>query len=112
MLLIRSRFEAVNTTGPVLITGDFNSPQTGSDSGAYNITTGELAPVPVNATFAQKYAVGDDQLPSFRLLDLKAKAPRFAVSGNYATYTGWNPPNNASEYTRIDFVFGGDNGGW
>src|ERR1700723_2185389 len=48
LLLVRGRYEAVHTNGPVLVTGDFNSPQTGHDSGAYKICTGEEAAVPVN----------------------------------------------------------------
>lgn len=112
LLLTRARYEAVNTQAPVLISGDFNSPQTGQDSGAYKITTGEQMAVAVNTRFAAKYAVGDDELPDFRLVDLKAVTPRFGVSGNYATYTGWNAPNNSNAYTRIDFLFGGNNGGW
>jgi len=112
LLLVRGRYEAVNTNGPVLITGDFNSPQTGKDSGAYKISTGQGGAVPVNTSFAEKYAVRDDKLRDFKFLDLRAETPRFMVSGDYATYTAWNVPNNSSGWSRIDFVFGGSNGRW
>ena len=96
----------------MLITGDFNSPATGTDSGAYNISTGVLTPVAVNATFAQKFAVPDGALPNFVLTDLKAVTPTFMVAGDFATFTGFNKPGVASSFTRIDFVFGGSNGLW
>ncbi|TFK41435.1 Endonuclease/exonuclease/phosphatase [Crucibulum laeve] len=112
LLLTRSRFEAVNTNAPVIITGDFNSPSTGTDSGAYEIITGATPPVAINATFAAKFAVKGDQLPDFKLLDLRAEAPRRSVSSTFATFTGFTAPNDASDWTRIDFIFGGSNGGW
>lgn len=112
MMLARARFEAFKTGGPVIVTGDFNSPATGTDSGAYQIITGELPPVAINQTFAEKYAVPAGALPNFTMVDLKGQAPRSAVSGNYATYTGFNAPGDASVSTRIDFVFGGSNGKW
>lgn len=129
MLLTRARFEAVNTSNPVFITGDFNrydlravnamnqlivnhSASIGSDSGAYNIITGVIPPVAINATFAAKYHVDDDQLPGFTMLDLRGQAPRRSVSTNFATFTGFTAPNDTREWTRIDFVLGGSNGKW
>jgi len=112
MLLVRARFEAVRTSAAVFITGDFNSPSIGPSSGAYNIITGAAPPVAINATFAAKYAVKADQLPDFRLLDLRGQAPRRSVSANFATFTGFKPLNNTSSWARIDFVFGGSNKGW
>ena len=112
LMLTRARYEAWKTDGPVIITGDFNSPSTGNDSGAYQIITGLIPPVAINETFAQKYAVPTGVLSDFVMLDLKAQAPRDAVSGQYATYTGFNAPGDASVYTRIDFVYGGSNGKW
>ncbi|KAG6873903.1 hypothetical protein C0995_009682 [Termitomyces sp. Mi166 len=112
MLLTRARFEAVNTNNPVFITGDFNSPAMGSDSGAYNIITGVTPPVAINATFAAKYHVDDDQLPDFTMLDLRGQAPRRNISTNFATFTGFTAPNDTSQWTRIDFIFGGSNGKW
>ena len=112
MLLVRARYEAFHTKGPVIITGDFNSPATGTDSGAYQIITGQLAPVAINQTFADKYSVPGSVLPNFTMLDLKAKVPREYVSGEYATYTGFGAPGDATDFTRIDFVYGGSNGKW
>ncbi|GLB39133.1 putative endonuclease/Exonuclease/phosphatase family protein [Lyophyllum shimeji] len=112
MLLVRARFEAVRTGTPVFITGDFNSPSTGPDSGAYNIITGAAPPVAINATFADKYAVKPDQLPDFKMLDLRGQAPRRNVSANFATFTGFSAPNDTSSWARIDFMFGGNNKGW
>ena len=109
---MRARYEAYKTNGPVIITGDFNNPSTGTDSGAYQIITGEIPPVPVNATFAAKYAVPNGTLPDFTMQDLKAKVPREYVSGEYATYTGFGAPGDATDFTRIDFVYGGSNGKW
>lgn len=113
LILQRARFEAFHSQGgPVLVTGDFNSPSTGTDSGAYMIATGALAPEPLNATFAAKYAVPNGTLSNFVLDDLKAQVPRANVGGNYATYTSFAAPGDTSQYTRIDFVFGGNNGKW
>lgn len=112
LILTRARYEAWKTGGPVILTGDFNSPSTGNDSGAYQIVTGVIPPVAINQTFAEKYAVPNGVLTNFTMKDLKAEAPREYVSGNYATYTGFNAPGDSSVYTRIDFVFGGSNGKW
>ncbi|KAF7369376.1 Endonuclease exonuclease phosphatase family protein [Mycena venus] len=111
LILYRARFEAVNTKNPVLVIGDFNSPPTGADSGAYNIFTGAKPPVAINATFAAKYAV-PSQSPAFSMLDLRAQAPRRAVRSTFATFTGFTAASDTSDWQRIDFVFGGTNGGW
>lgn len=74
--------------------------------------TGAAAPVAINVTFAAKYAVGATQLPNFKMLDLRGQAPRRSVSSNFATFTGFTLPNDTSHWTRIDFAFGGNNGGW
>ena len=113
LILYRAKYEAwLSKGGPVILTGDFNSPSTGTDSGAYNITTGVLAPEALNATFAAKYATPHGALPNFIMDDLKGAAPRFSVGGNFATYTGFGDPDDPSPWTRIDFVFGGNNGKW
>jgi endonuclease/exonuclease/phosphatase family metal-dependent hydrolase len=112
LILQRARFEAFNSSGPVLVTGDFNSPSIGPDSGAYNISTGILPPVPINQTFAEKFAVPNGTLDNFVLQDLKGKTPRFDVGGDFATFTGFVNPGDTSQYSRIDFVFGGSNGKW
>ncbi|KAJ7836915.1 Endonuclease/exonuclease/phosphatase [Mycena olivaceomarginata] len=97
LILYRARFEAVSTNKPVLVTGDFNSPPTGADSGAYNIFTGYAVP---------------PQSPAFSMLDLRAEAPRRVVRSTFATFTGFTAPSITSSWQRIDFVFGGTNGGW
>lgn len=112
LILARARYEAYKTKGPVIVTGDFNSEATGTDSGAYQIITGEIEPVAINATFAAKYAVPSGVLGDFKMLDLKAEVPREYISGEYATYTGFNAPGDASVYTRIDFVYGDSTKKW
>ncbi|KAJ7741030.1 Endonuclease/exonuclease/phosphatase [Mycena metata] len=111
MILARARYEAVTTACPVFVLGDFNSPPTGSDSGAYEISTGARPPVALPVDFAAKFAVPADA-PPFVLHDLRAHTPRKAVSANHATFTGFTAPNNTRSWSRIDFVFGGGNGGW
>jgi len=66
----------------------------------------------MNETFVAKYAVPDDQLPEFKLEDLRSKSPRSLVARNYATYTGFAGPTSTSAWTRIDFILAGSNGGW
>ncbi|OCH84829.1 hypothetical protein OBBRIDRAFT_740880 [Obba rivulosa] len=112
LLLTRARYEAHTTGGPVLVTGDFNSPSAGFDSGAYQIATGKIPPVPLDSEFARKYSVPDGTLPKFAMRDLRGETPKMRVSGHYATYIGFSRPGDASSYTRIDFLFGGSNGGW
>ncbi|KAJ6620236.1 Endonuclease/exonuclease/phosphatase [Mycena sp. CBHHK59/15] len=112
LILTRARYEAVTTGAPVFILGDFNSPTTGRDSGAYEITTGTRPPVAIPADFAEKYAAPGDEQPGFTLLDLRAHTPRRAVSNNYATFTGFTAPNDTHSWSRIDFIFGGSNMGW
>jgi len=109
--LIRGRFEAAISRGPVMLTGDFNSPPTGSSSGAYEIVTGKTPPVKVDRKFTEKYTPTGDAFPDFKFLDIRAETPRFGVSGNFATFTGWSPIVT-KEWERIDFVFGGNNPGW
>lgn len=111
LLLIRGRYEAAKSEGPVLLTGDFNSPPTGNDSGGYGVITGKVPPVQVDKGFAKTYDPGEHQLPSFKFLDTRTETPRFGVSGNFATFTGWSP-SATDEWVRIDFVLGGSNHKW
>ncbi|CAK5275073.1 unnamed protein product [Mycena citricolor] len=128
MILARARFEAHTSGFPVIVMGDFNrfaspgalylrrltfcrSPPTGSDSGAYEISTGMRLPVDVPTDFAERYSVPDDAAP-FVLRDLRGCTPRRHVSANHATFTGFSAPNDARAWSRIDFIFGGSNGGW
>ncbi|KAF8632791.1 hypothetical protein AX15_001690 [Amanita polypyramis BW_CC] len=112
MLLTRARYEAVNTPGPVFVIGDFNSPPTGQDSSAYNIITGSIPPVPINQTFANRYAVAPGQFPNFNMVDLRGATPRRNISANYATFTDFSAPSDTSNWERIDFILGGSNMGW
>ncbi|KAJ8087591.1 hypothetical protein PM082_006424 [Marasmius tenuissimus] len=111
LLLTRAKYEAIQNGGPVFITGDFNSPSTGSDSGGYSIITGASPPVAINTTFAQKFSTGNEG-GDFKMLDLRGEAPRQAVSKNFATFTGFTEPADTSSWSRIDFVFGGSNKEW
>ncbi|KAK0429586.1 Endonuclease/exonuclease/phosphatase [Armillaria borealis] len=111
LLLARARYEAVHSHSPVFVIGDFNSLSTGESSGAYDIITGASAPVSIDAPFTAKYNVGN-QLPDFKMVDLRSEAPRKRVSNNFATYTGFNKPSDTSVWKRVDFVFGGCNFGW
>jgi len=111
LLLVRGRYEAARFKGPVLLTGDFNSSPTGSDSGAYGIITGKIPPVKVDSRFAETYTPEGNKLPGFKFLDTRAETPRFNVSANFATFTGWSP-DVTKEWERIDFVLGGSNREW
>ncbi|KAJ7495480.1 Endonuclease/exonuclease/phosphatase [Mycena latifolia] len=102
MLLARARYETVSTGCPVFVLGD---------STAYEIATGVRAPGALPADFAARYSV-DADAPPFVLHDLRAYTPRRAVSANHATFTGFTAPNDTRSWSRIDFVFGGGNGGW
>lgn len=86
-MLHRAQFEAQVKAHTVLLSGDFNSPQSGDDSGAYRIITGENDPLPVTSDFQSQFPIPNDS-PAFKLLDLKAETPREFVSGHFATYTG------------------------
>lgn len=129
MILARARYEAVTTDCPVFVMGDFNrslsitlraiiqlsfqshSPPNGRDSGAYEIVTGMRTPGALPEDFAAKYSVDSSSSP-FALHDLRAHTPRRAVSANHATFTGFTAPNDTRSWSRIDFLFGGANGGW
>jgi len=73
--------------------------------------TGKIPPVRVDKGFTEKYNPGGDKLPDFKFLDTRVETPRFGVSGNFATFTGWSP-TVTTEWTRIDFVLGGNNREW
>lgn len=65
----------------------------------------------VNPKFTETYAPKGNQLPDFKFLDTRVETPRFDVSANFATFTGWSPTVK-KEWTRIDFVLGGSNREW
>ncbi|KAK0464064.1 Endonuclease/exonuclease/phosphatase [Armillaria novae-zelandiae] len=111
LILARARYEAVKLHSAVFVMGDFNSVSTGKGSGAYNIITGARPPVTIDSRFAAKNDVGN-QLPDFKMLDLRGQAPKEKVSSNFATYTGFNKPSDTSAWRRIDYIFGGSNRRW
>ncbi|KAF8607107.1 hypothetical protein BDV93DRAFT_520017 [Ceratobasidium sp. AG-I] len=114
LILYRAKYEAATTGGAVFVNGDFNSPAEGTDNGAYRIFSGAAAPVAINATFAEKYAVpAENPLPEdFSMLDTRGTTPRQKVFGHFATYTGFSNLGNTGPYGRIDFVFGASNVKW
>ncbi|KAL5639931.1 hypothetical protein ACGC1H_006482 [Rhizoctonia solani] len=114
LILYRARYEAATTKAPVFVNGDFNSPAEGTDNGAYKIFTGELSPVPINATFAERFAVpADSPLPEdFKMIDTRGATPRQKVFGHFTTYTGFSNPGSTSSYGRIDFMFGASHVNW
>jgi len=113
MILVRARFEAAASEGLIFLSGDFNSSATGNDDSAYKIITGALPPVTINEEFARQYKVPDSKLPKFCMIDIRTKTNPLNISGNFATYTSFkNPENSSSDTERIDFIFGGSNGGW
>lgn len=119
LILHRAKYEAIKSGGgPVVLTGDFNSPATGEDSGGYSIITGAAEPLPLNETFLEKYSwtpeeeaaanLGDD----FVMEDLLGATPPQYRSGSWATFTGWALPGDSTSFSRIDYVMAGSNGGW
>ena len=58
----------------------------------------------------KKYNPGEHQL-DFKFLDTLVETPRFGVSSNFATFTGWSP-TVTEKWERIDFVLGGSNRRW
>lgn len=73
-----------------------------------------LAPaVAINSGFAQKYAVPDDKRGVSSVTDARALVPSLRISGNYATFTGFDKTENTSkDMDRIDFIFGARDSGW
>ncbi|CCO32207.1 hypothetical protein BN14_06261 [Rhizoctonia solani AG-1 IB] len=114
LILHRAKYEAAVTQAPVFVNGDFNSPAEGTDNGAYRIFTGAIAPVAINSTFAEKFAVPESSpLPEgFKMVDTRGATPRDKVFGHFATYTGFSAPGYTSPYGRIDFVFGASHVKW
>lgn len=111
LVLHRAKYEALTTGGPVLLTGDFNSPP--SDQG-YQIITGAESPKPVNDTFRWRFSWSEKKADNFAMNDLLGQVePRYRIGGNYATFTGFQPDvGNSSEFSRIDYIMAGSNGGW
>ncbi|KAH7104921.1 Endonuclease/exonuclease/phosphatase [Auriculariales sp. MPI-PUGE-AT-0066] len=112
MLLYRARYEAAVSGEPVLLSGDFNSPPTGTDSGAYEIVTGAIPPTSMNQSFVDKYAIPDGTPADFKMVDLQGQAPRLLVNRNFATYTSFAGVDNTASWSHIDFFLAGSTGGW
>ena len=88
-----------------------DSPAEGEDTGAYRIVTGLEQPLPINETFAAKYAAKNTN-ELFKMLDLRGETAPQKVSNNFATFTGFTKPGDPTEWKRIDFIFGGSTMGW
>jgi len=112
MLLQRARSEAANSS-TVFIMGDFNSQAQGHDASAYQIMVGLRAPEKINATFEQAFPAGKKKASEaeFKMIDVRTQLPPMRVAGCWATFTGFDA-KDTSEYSHIDFIFGGSNGGW
>ncbi|KZV91702.1 DNase I-like protein [Exidia glandulosa HHB12029] len=111
MLLTRARYEEYAQNAAVVLTGDFNSPPDGSDSGAYQIITGARAPLDIDHGFAKQYAVPSNA-PPFKMLDIRGETPTDRIEGHFATYTGFVEVGRSDNYRRIDFILGGSNRRW
>ncbi|KAF8522763.1 hypothetical protein BU17DRAFT_44344 [Hysterangium stoloniferum] len=68
-------------------------------------------PTAINATFQEKFPILA-QSPPFQMVDLRTVSPKGHISGNFVTYTGFEPLSNTEDMKRIDFIMGGSNGGW
>jgi exonuclease III len=115
LILHRAKYESITTGRPVFVTGDFNSPAEGPDSGAYLIASGVQSPVALSPSFKEKYHWTEndgEKFKDFKLMDTLAETPPERRSGNFATFTAFRPVKNSNRFTRIDFIFGGSSGGW
>ena len=65
----------------------------------------------VDKRFGEKYNSEEQQPTSFKFLDTLVETPRFGVSANFATTTGWSP-SVTKKWERIDFILGGSNRKW
>ncbi|KAK9459451.1 Endonuclease/exonuclease/phosphatase [Lipomyces oligophaga] len=110
LLRYRGAYETAKTKKPVILFGDFNSQSTGSDSGGYEIITGESDILSINETFAETY--NSSLADTFVFKDLlKETAPQFR-SGHHATFNGFKAIGATSDFTRIDFQMAGSNSTW
>lgn len=112
LILYRGAYEAATTDSPVFVLGDFNSPSTGNDSGGFKIITGQIDPVEIETGFRETYKIESGKSTDFIFQDVVAVTPPERRSGHHATFTGFRPAGNSSEFQRIDFIMGGNNGGW
>lgn len=110
MIRYAGAYEAANSSGPVLLFGDFNSHSSGTDTGGYEIVTGVSDMLTMNSTFTSDYA--SDLSDSFVFEDLLLATPPLYRSGHHATFTGFYEAGDSDAFGRIDFIMGGNNGGW
>ncbi|KAL3425853.1 endonuclease/exonuclease/phosphatase, partial [Phlyctema vagabunda] len=119
LMLHRAGYESSLGNRSVIMSGDFNSPTSGADGGAYQIITGAIPGVPINETFRSKfpwsggggYGSGNGT-SGFVMVDVKATTPPQRRSGDFATFSGFRRVGDAAALSRIDYIFGGSNGGW
>ncbi|KAI0296932.1 Endonuclease/exonuclease/phosphatase [Multifurca ochricompacta] len=116
MILHRARYEAAVRPGvSVLVTGTLiGASANGSDSGAYAVLTGAepIAPA-VPDEFDRRFPLPlplPDDIAGWIMQDLRVVAPRVAVGGQWATFTGFE--HRKEDEACIDFVFGRSDGGW
>ena len=109
LVLHRAKYEAIKTQRPVFVTGDFNSR---TDQLGYKVITGQTEPLKLNSTFTEKYSWSKEEEREFIFKDVIGETVPERRSGDYATFTGFANPSGTKEYSRIDFVMGGSNGGW
>lgn len=125
LILYRAKYEVFHSECPVFVIGDFNrcekygynhsvrclvcysSASSDQGSGAYRILTGDSKPDKVDAEFAFRYFIPDDQLPDFRMIDIRGATELLNICGNFSTFTDFTQPENSDYQTgRIDFIFG------
>ncbi|KAI7857232.1 Endonuclease/exonuclease/phosphatase [Circinella umbellata] len=109
LVLHRAKYEAIKTQRPVFVTGDFNSK---TDQLGYKVITGQTQPLKLNSTFTEKYSWSKEEEKEFIFKDIIGETAPERRSGNYATFSGFAKPGGTKDYSRIDFVMGGSNGGW
>jgi len=100
-------YEYMNSDGPVLLTGDFNSHSEGDSSSAYKIAIGKSTPVSINSTFSSKY--DSDISDTFTWGDLYPQVEPLKRLGHFSTWDGFKKWGDTSALSgRIDFQFAGN----
>ncbi|KAL7265977.1 hypothetical protein RUND412_011492, partial [Rhizina undulata] len=114
LLRYRGAYEAFTAKRPVFVLGDFNSPTTGADSGAYNVITGQYELDALPQDFLDRFPLRDrffQYAVDYEFKDLMAETVPWRRGGHLATFTGFESAGDSSEFKRIDFVMGGSNEG-
>ncbi|ETN45014.1 uncharacterized protein HMPREF1541_09890 [Cyphellophora europaea CBS 101466] len=111
LMLHRAKFEFIKTGGkPVVLLGDFNSNPDSKNNGAYQIMTGSMPPVPLNATFLKTYnwTAAEEQsagmTDDFHFEDLMGATPARYRSGHFSTTAGSAAACDPKGFHRIDFI--------